>query len=93
MKQMGFEHTATAISKQNEPAHELFSWVHIALSNLERFLLGTYHKVEQKHLKHYVAKFDYRLNRRTMEPDLMVRLLRACICKQTRQFVTMPELA
>jgi len=38
----------------------------------------------------------YRLNRRTMEPDLMVRLLRACFCTQTitdKQLVTMPELA
>jgi hypothetical protein len=31
-----------------------------------------------------------------MEPDLMVRLLRACICTQTityRQLVALPELA
>ena len=96
LKQKGFEHTATAISKQNDPAHELFPWVHITLSNLKRFLLGTHHKVEQKHLKHYVAEFNYRLNRRTMEPDLMVRLLRACICTQTityKQLVATPELA
>jgi hypothetical protein len=96
LKQKGFEHTATAISKQNEPAHVLFPWVHITLSNLKRFLLGTHHKVEQKHLKHYVAEFNYRLNRRTMEPDLMVRLLRACICTQTityKQLVAMPEQA
>ena len=47
LKQKGFEHTATAISKQDEPAHSLFPWVHITLSNLKRFLLGTHHKVEQ----------------------------------------------
>jgi transposase-like protein len=58
IKQRGFEHTATAISKQNEPAHELFPWVHITLSNLKRFLLGTHHKVEQKHLPRYVAEFN-----------------------------------
>ena len=96
LKQKGFEHTATAISKQDEPAHSLFPWVHITLSNLKRFLLGTHHKVEQKHLKHYVTEFNYRLNRRTMEPDLMVRLLRACISTQTityKQLVAMPEVA
>jgi hypothetical protein len=51
--------------------------------------------VEQKHLKHYVAEFNYRLNRRQMEPDLMVRLLRACLSTQTityKQLVAMPEL-
>jgi transposase-like protein len=95
LKQKGFEHTATAISKQEEPAHVLFPWVHITLSNLKRFLLGTHHKVEQKHLQHYVAEFNYRLNRRTMEPDLMMRLLRACISAQTftyKQLIAMPEL-
>lgn len=46
LKQKGFEHTATAIWKQDRPAHELFPWVHITLSNLKRFLLGTHHKVE-----------------------------------------------
>lgn len=65
----------------------------ISLSNLKRFLLGTHHKVEQKHLKHYVAKFNYRLNRRTREPDLMVRLLHVCISTQNityKQHVAMP---
>jgi transposase-like protein len=96
LKQKGFEHTATAISKQNEPAHELFPWVHITLSNLKRFLLGTHHQVERKHLHRYVAEFNYRLNRRTMESDLMVRLLRACLGAQTityKQLTAMPELA
>jgi hypothetical protein len=83
LKQRGFEHTATSLAKQEEPAHVLFPWVHITLSNLKRFLLGTHHKVEQKHLHHYVAEFNYRLNRRTMEPDLMIRLLRACLVTQT----------
>jgi transposase-like protein len=96
LKQKGFEHTATAISKQEEPAHVLFPWVHIALSNLKRFLLGTHHKVERKHLANYVAEFNYRLNRRTMEPDLMIRLLRACIGTHTiayKQLIASPELA
>jgi hypothetical protein len=34
-------------------------------------------------LPRYVAEFNYRLNRRTLEPDLMVRLLRACISRRT----------
>jgi len=42
------------------------------------------------------AEFNYGLNRRTMEPELMVRLLRACICTQTityKQLVAMLEQA
>jgi transposase-like protein len=75
----GFVHTVTELSKQDQPAHKLFPWVHITLSNLKRFLLGTHHTVDNKHLKRYVAEFNYRLNRRTMEPDLLPRLLRACL--------------
>jgi hypothetical protein len=66
LKEKGFEHTAINISRQEQPAHVLFPWVHITLSNLKRFLLGTHHNVEAKHLPYYVAEFSYRLNRRTM---------------------------
>src|ERR1017187_3794376 len=96
LKNKGFEHTATTISKQHGHAHSLSPWVHIPLSNLKRFLLGTHHKVEQKHLKRYVAEFNYRLNRRTMEPTMLPRLIRACLATQTityKQLVATPELS
>jgi transposase-like protein len=86
LDEKGFQHTATALSGQDQPAHELFPWVHISLSNLKRFLLGTHHQVQPKHLKRYVAEFNYRLNRRTMEPDLLPRLLRACLGTTTVTF-------
>jgi hypothetical protein len=35
---------------------------------LNRLLPGTHRKVEQKYLKRHVAEFNYRLNRRTVEP-------------------------
>jgi transposase-like protein len=89
LNEKGFEHTATVLSSQDEPAHALFPWVHISLSNLKRFLLGTHHHVEAKHLKRYVAEFNYRLNRRTMEKDLLPRLLRACLGSQT---ITLQQL-
>jgi transposase-like protein len=94
-EQNGFVHTATELSKQDQPAHKLFPWVHITLSNLKRFLLGTHHTVENKHLKRYVAEFNYRLNRRTMEQDLLTRLLRACLATTTvtyKQLTALPEL-
>ena len=96
MKKRGFDHTATVISKQDEAAHSLFPWVHIPLSNLKRFLLGTHHKVERKHLKRYVAEFNYQLNRRTMEPTMLPGLIHACLATQTipyKQLVAAPELS
>jgi transposase-like protein len=89
LEEKGFEHTATVLSSQEEPAHKLFPWVHITLSNLKRFLLGTHHQVDPKHLERYVAEFNYRLNRRTMERDLLPRLLGACIGTQT---ITLQQL-
>jgi transposase-like protein len=74
LEQQGFQHTATPLQGDPEAAHRLFPWVHITLSNLKRFLLGTHHKVEPKHLKRYVAEFSYRLNRRSMETTLFDRL-------------------
>ena len=91
----GFIHTATDLPKQDQPPHKLFPWVHITLSNLKRFLLGTHHQVEGKHLGRYVAEFNYRLNRRSMEQDLMTRLLRATLATSTityKQLIAAPEL-
>ncbi|MFZ1086332.1 MAG: hypothetical protein WAN35_15320 [Terracidiphilus sp.] len=59
-------------------------------------MLSNASAVEQKHLKYYIAEFNYRLKRRTVEPDLMVRLLRAGICTVPityNQLVAMHELA
>jgi transposase-like protein len=95
VEQNGFTHTAIELSKQDQPAHKLFPWVHITLSNLKRFLLGTHHRVERKHLKRYVAEFNYRLNRRSMEQDLLTRLLRAALATPTityKQLTATPEL-
>ena len=84
------------MARQDEPAHKLFPWGHITLANLKRFLLGTHHAVEGKHLPGYVAEFNYRLNRRDMAPDLLTRLLRATLATQTvtyKQLIATPELS
>jgi len=79
----GFSHTTWRRGPDPAASHHLFPWVHITLSNLKRFLLGTHPKVEPRHLKRYVAEFAYRLNRRTMEVNLFRRLARACLATNT----------
>ena len=79
LDRQGFQHIATPLHGDKEACHQLFPWVHITLSNLKRFLLGTHHKVEPKHMKRYVVEFTYRLNRRTMETNLFERLTKACL--------------
>ena len=96
LEQQGFAHTATPLHGDPQAAHRLFPWVHITLSNLKRFLLGTHHKVEPQHLKRYVAEFAYRLNRRTMEDSLFLRLVRASLTTNTiiyKDLIAVPEQA
>lgn len=90
----GFSHTTWRRGPDPAASHHLFPWVHITLSNLKRFLLGTHHKVGPHHLKRYVAEFAYRLNRRTMEANLFQRLIRACLATNTiiyKDLIAMPE--
>lgn len=50
-------------------------WVHIAISNAKRTLLGIYHKVDGKYLQRYLDEFCYKLNRRYFGEKLFDRLL------------------
>ena len=61
-----------------EKVDEWLPWVHIVISNLKRFLLGTYHGVQAKYLQEYINEFCYRFNRRRWEPEIPARLLAAC---------------
>lgn len=60
-------------------ADEWLPWVHVVISNLKRYLLGTYHGVSAKYLQGYINEFTYRFNRRFWEPEIPTRLLRLCV--------------
>jgi hypothetical protein len=49
-------------------------WVHIAISNAKRTLLGIYHKIKGKYLQLYLDEFCYKLNRRFFGNQLFDRL-------------------
>lgn len=48
-------------------------WVHIAISNAKRNLLGIYHSVNEGYLQNYLNEFCYRLNRRRFGKRLFDR--------------------
>jgi hypothetical protein len=50
-------------------------WVHIAISNAKRTLLGIYHKIKGKYLQLYLDEFCYKLNRRYFGERLFDRLV------------------
>jgi len=49
-------------------------WVHIAISNVKRNLLGVYHKIKGKYLQNYLNEFCYKLNRRYFGERLFDRV-------------------
>lgn len=92
----GFPHAAIPLGDDRNLTRRFFPWVHILLSNLKRFLLGTHHQPEPQHLNRYVAEFTYRFNRRWQERSLFHRLTRACLCTNPmtyKDLVAEPEAA
>ena len=49
-------------------------WVHIAISNAKRTLLGIYHKIKGMYLQLYLDEFCYKLNHRYFGDRLFDRL-------------------
>jgi ribosomal protein L37E len=57
-----------------ETTKTTLQWVHIAISNAKRTLLGIYHKIKGKYLQLYLDEFCYKLNRRFYGDQLFDRL-------------------
>lgn len=70
-------HVMEKSSKQT--TEETLKWVHIAISNAKRNLLGNYHKIKRKYLQLYLNEFIYKLNRRYFGEKLFDRLVIANI--------------
>ena len=62
-----------------DTTEETLKWVHIAISNAKRNLLGNYHKIKRKYLQLYLNEFIYKLNLRYFGEQLFERLIVANI--------------
>lgn len=58
----------------NETTKTTLKWVHIAISNAKRNLLGIYHKIKGSYLQLYLDEFCYKLNRRYFKMNIFERL-------------------
>lgn len=58
-----------------ESVKTTFQWVHIAISNAKRWLLGVHHKISGKYLQSYLNEFCYKLNRRYFGDRLFDRVV------------------
>ena len=54
-------------------------WVHVAISNAKRNLLGVYHMISNDYLQNYLNEFCYRLNRRYFGENLFNRMVVAVV--------------
>jgi transposase-like protein len=61
----GFRHQVTYLKGNKKTASELLPRVHLVISHLKRWLLGTHQgAVSHKHLDYYLDEFTFRFNRR-----------------------------
>jgi len=62
---LGYEHEVTVLKGRKEQASELLPRVHLVISLLKRWLMGTHQgAVSHKHLDYYLDEFTFRFNRR-----------------------------
>lgn len=71
--------THFTVAAGKEETNDTLRWVHKAISNLKRNLLGIYHMVTYKYLQNYLNEFVYKLNRRYFGEKLFERLIIASI--------------
>jgi transposase-like protein len=61
----GYEHKVTILKGKKKTASELLPRVHLVISLLKRWLIGTHQgAVSSKHLDYYLDEFTFRFNRR-----------------------------
>jgi hypothetical protein len=75
LKTLSSQHTVTSQVTPPKETAKWLPWVHIAIANLKRFLLGTYHGVSGEKLQRYLNEFFYRFNRRFWLLQIPDRLL------------------
>jgi transposase-like protein len=79
---LGYTHKITRLSDSGDPAHVSMPGVHLIVSLLKRWILGTLQgSLDTEHLQSYLEEFTFRFNRRTSNSRGLVfrRLLEQAI--------------
>ena len=75
IKNAGYGHSSIVAGNSKDAKKTVaFKWVNIILGNLKTALVGTFHKLSNKHLPRHLATFQYRFNRRYRLKDMIPRL-------------------
>lgn len=67
------------IAEDKKAVSRLFPWVHIAISNAKKKILGLHHQVKGVYMQNYLSEFCYKFNRRYFGANLFDRLLVAAL--------------
>jgi hypothetical protein len=73
-------HTAIVVKDKKEVS-KIFPWVHIAISNAKKKILGLHHSVKDIYMQNYLNEFCYKFNRRFFGIKLFDRLMVAALEK------------
>jgi transposase-like protein len=97
LKGKSFSHQITYLKGKPEAASELLPRVHLVISLLKRWLLGTHQgAVSHKHLDYYLDEFTFRFNRRRSRSrgKLFFRLAQQAVAADpvTRHQIVHPEI-
>jgi len=65
LKGSGYQHEVTYLKGNKKAASELLPRVHLVISHLKRWMMGTHQgSISHKHLDYYLDEFTFRFNRR-----------------------------
>ena len=67
------------VIKDKEKVSKTFPWVHIAISNAKKKILGLHHQVKDDYMQNYLNEFCYKFNRRYFGEKLFDRLVVASL--------------
>jgi hypothetical protein len=75
----GLTHEMENLSAAEEPAHEVFPWIHVVWGNLKHVLGGVHTKASRAQLQGYLDLFAYRFNSRAWLAEGLDRALRGLV--------------
>jgi ISXO2-like transposase domain len=78
LKDICHNHTEIKITDKKEVT-KIFPWVHIAISNAKKKILGLHHSVKDIYMQNYLNEYCYKFNRRYFGIKLFERLTIAAL--------------
>lgn len=74
IEKLNFEHERHVLQDKKDVS-KVFPWVHVAISNFRKILIGIHHGVKSKYLQNYLNEFCFKFNRRYYNENLFDNLM------------------